>query len=122
MVKSAVASVPLLGLVAELWFTDDFMFAPSCTREKVAGLWLGNMGLNRLPKARRLIPVDGEIIVAPSSCQNPGLPPSPSSTRPAIRKSASPKKLPPMPLANWSLMEGFVVSPPVSQRKLPTLV
>ncbi len=54
-------------------FRCEFRLAPSRRRQKVAGLWLGNTGLNRSPKARRLKPVGGESIVAPSSRQNPGL-------------------------------------------------
>jgi len=41
-----------------------------------------------------------------------------SSTRLDIRKSASPKKLPPMPVAIWSLREGGVCSQAISQKAL----
>ena len=63
-------------------------------------------GLEPVSKERRFISVDGERVVAPSSRKNPGFSPSSSSTRLAIRKSASPKKLPLMPVAIWSLIEG----------------
>jgi hypothetical protein len=46
-----------------------------------------------------LKPVGGEITAAPSSRQNPGLSPPPSSSRLAIRNIASPTKVPPMPVA-----------------------
>src|SRR5690242_13077206 len=86
----------------------------------MAGLWLGNTASNRSPKTKRLKPVGGESTAAPSSRQNPGGPPSLSSNRLAIRKSGSPKKLPPIGVVIWSLMDGAPVSPPISQRKLPT--
>ena len=79
-------------------------------------------GLEAVAEGKRLKPVGGEIAAAPNSRQNPGLLPSPSSNKPAIRNNTSPKKLPAMPLAIWSLVEGGVVSPYVSQRKLPALV
>src|SRR6266540_2947764 len=39
-----------------------------------------------------------------------------SNTRLATRNNGSPRKLPPMPLAIWSFLDGTVVSPGVSQR------
>ena len=36
-----------------------------------------------------------------------------------MRNSASPRKVPPMPLATWSLRDGWVVSPTISQKALP---
>ena len=89
-------------------------------RQKVAGLWLGNTGLNRSPKAKRLIRPGGEMdpCLDDSRRENPGfLAIALSLARLAIRKSASPKKVPPIPLAIWSLMEAGVFSPPISQRK-----
>src|ERR1043165_8006262 len=86
----------------------------------MAGALLGNTASNRLPKMRRLSPVGGERAAAPSSRQNPGRRQSFSTKRLAIRKSGSPKKLPAIGVVIWSLMEGAPVSPPSSQRKLPT--
>jgi hypothetical protein len=88
----------------------------------MAGSRLGKMASNRSPNTRRLKPVDNDTNAAPSSRQNPGLSPPPSSSRLAIRNRASPMKVPAMPLAMWSLREGGVVSPYVSQRKLPARV
>ena len=48
------------------------------------------------------MPVGGEMQAATSSRKIPGFEPPPSSTRLAMRKSGSPRKLPPMPLAMWS--------------------
>src|SRR5471030_3249418 len=95
---------------------------PICVRQKVAGLLLGNTVLNRSPKARRLTAVGGETIAAPNSCQKSGLSPPPSSTSSAIRKSASPRRLPALPVVIWSLIEGGSVSPAIFHRKLPTLL
>src|SRR5450756_1595998 len=122
MEKSIVASFLPTGLGPPWSYKRLFKKAPNRRRQKVAGSWLGNTGANRSPKTRRLKPVGGDSTVAPSSRQNPGFSPPPSSSRLAIRKSASPKKAPAIPLENWSLMEGDVVSPPVSQRKLPAKV
>ena len=36
-----------------------------------------------------------------------------------MRNSASPRKVPPMPLATWSLRDGCVFSPAISQTTLP---
>jgi hypothetical protein len=78
--------------------------------------------LEALPERERLKPSDGEIAAAESS-RNSGCAPLPrSSTRLAIRKSASPRNDPPIPLATWSFLEGRVVSPAISQNALPAKV
>src|SRR5437016_5051074 len=122
MEKSALPSCRMtpfetLGFVAFV-----VRVAPKRRRVKMAGLRLGNTAANRSPKTSRLKPVGGESPAAPSSRQNPGVSPPPSSSRLAIRNSTSPIKVPPMPLATLSLIEGGVVSPYVSQRKLPPTV
>ena len=63
-----------------------------------AGSRLGKMASNRSPKTSRLNPVGGEMRAAPSSRQNPGVSPPPSSSRLAMRNNASPTKVPPMPV------------------------
>ncbi len=62
------------------------------------------------------------MTAAPSLRQNPGSPFPPSSNRVASRKSGSPRKVPPMPVVIWSLIEGGPVSPAISQRMLPPKV
>ena len=86
---------------------------------KISGLRLGKTASKRSPKARRLNPVGGEMIAAPSSRQNPGFSPPPSSRRLAIRNAASPMNAPPIAVLMWSFSEGGVVSPAVSQSRLP---
>ncbi|OGA43216.1 MAG: hypothetical protein A3G25_07550 [Betaproteobacteria bacterium RIFCSPLOWO2_12_FULL_63_13] len=71
---------------------------------------------------RRLKPIDGEIAVAAHSRQNGDMPPPCSSTRFAMRNSASPKNEPATPLAIWSFIEGGVRSPATSQSALPANV
>src|SRR5689334_25032796 len=88
-------------------------------RMKVAGLRLGNTSSNRLPNTRRLNPVGGEMSAAPSSRQNPGGPSLSSNNKLAIRKNGSPINVPPIGVEIMSLMEGFVVSPAISHKKLP---
>src|SRR4029077_15102441 len=87
--------------------------------EKTAGSRLSDTVRNRSPKASRLKPRGGETAAAPSSRQNPGVSPPPSSNRLAIRNSGSPRKGPPRLVVNMSLMEGTLVSPAIFQSKLP---
>jgi hypothetical protein len=65
----------------------------------------------------RLNPTGGEMSVAPSSRTHGG-PSTLSSHRFAMRYSASPRKLPPMPVEIWSLRDGGVVSPAISHSAL----
>ena len=70
--KSAVASCRFKLLKPAWSFGSEFRFAPNRRRQKVAGLWLGNTGLNRSPKAKRLIPVDGESSRCTQLAPEPG--------------------------------------------------
>src|SRR5262245_263906 len=98
MEKSATASFSVSDCV-KLLRTDEVPIAPTCVRVKNEGLRLGYSGLKRLPYARRLNPVAGEMIAAASSRQNGGRRSDFSSTRFDIRNSGSPRKLPPKPVA-----------------------
>ena len=113
---------PLGGFATALSLTWASRLAPNCIRQNLAGACPGKAGLKRSPKASRLKPVGGESAAAPNSRQKPGFSPFPSNTSPAILKSTSPSMLPAWPVVIASLMEGGVVSPAISQRKLPILL
>jgi hypothetical protein len=62
------------------------------------------------------------MTAAETSRQNPGVPFAFSSTRLDMRNNDSPRKVPPIPLAIWSFLEGRVVSPAISHITLPAKV
>ena len=74
------------------------------------------------PNASRLNPTAGEIAAATHSRQACGMLLRSRSTICAMRYSGSPRKLPAMPLAIWSLREGGVFSPAISHIALPAKV
>ena len=94
---------------------------PSWKRVKNTGSRLGNGLSKRVPNAARLKPTGGDTAVAATSRHKLVLG-SRSRIRFDMRKSASPRKLPPMPVLIWSLREGGVASPAISQKALPRKV
>src|SRR5437868_4998396 len=93
--------------------------APTPHHENTAGSLLGNTASNRLPYASRLNPIEGQTSAAPSSVRVLGRSPALSSIRLAVRKSASPRKLPAIGVVIWSLIDGGSRSPATSQSALP---
>jgi hypothetical protein len=69
-----------------------------------------------------LKPTAGEIAAATHSRQGAGMLLRSRSSIWAMRYSGSPRKLPAMPLAIWSLRAGGVFSPAISQARLPAKV